>query len=208
MAVAGTVVLVLLAASGFGAWRVMDSRSFQLFGRLVERVNTSQKVVALTFDDGPKPGPTEEALRILDQAHATATFFAVGESVEQYPGLATEILAAGDELGNHSYSHAWMVLRPMSFYASEIERTDRLLRHAGQRGEILFRPQGDSLLPPRLVGRDRLGWPPGAAAARRIRAGAASQRSRLTADSRCCVGGPARPTLRTWTGGKIRSSWR
>ncbi len=140
IALAAVSALALLAGAGFGTLRLMDSRSYQLFGTLVQRVDTSRKVVALTFDDGPTPGPTLEVLDVLRQTHARATFFVTGQGLEQFPELGPEILAAGDELGNHSYSHTRMVFRPISFYASEVERTDRLIRRAGQRGEILFRP--------------------------------------------------------------------
>jgi peptidoglycan-N-acetylglucosamine deacetylase len=140
IALAAGSALALLAGAGLGTLRLMDSRSFQLFGTLVQRVDTDRKVVALTFDDGPTPGPTLQVLDLLRQAHARATFFVTGQGLDESAGLAPEILAAGDELGNHSYSHTRMVFRPISFYADEVERTDRLIRRAGQRGEILFRP--------------------------------------------------------------------
>ncbi|HTU61860.1 MAG TPA: polysaccharide deacetylase family protein, partial [Polyangiales bacterium] len=54
--------------------------------------------------------------------------------------LGRELVAAGHELGNHSYSHARMVLKSQHFIAQEIERTDRAIRAAGQTGTIHFRP--------------------------------------------------------------------
>lgn len=127
------VVLVVL-------WQISRSRTFQLFGQLVPRVNTSQKVVALTFDDGPTPDATGQILSVLDQEHVRATFFITGAELEKNLAEGKRIVAAGHELGNHTYSHERMVLVTPSFVRQEIERTDKLIRDAGYQGEIYFRP--------------------------------------------------------------------
>jgi chitin deacetylase len=97
-------------------------------------------VVALTFDDGPTPGFTGEVLEILHRAGARATFFVVGSNVEQWPADARAMVAAGHELGNHSYSHGRLVLKSPWLVRSEVLRTDSLIRTAGYTGEIHFRP--------------------------------------------------------------------
>lgn len=66
---------------------------------------TDQKIVALTFDDGPKPGVTEPLLEILKQERAIGTFFIIGRHVIEYPELSRKIADAGMELANHSYTH-------------------------------------------------------------------------------------------------------
>lgn len=71
----------------------------------IKRINTSQKVVALTFDDGPNFPYTEELLNILSEMDAKATFFLVGKNVELAPELARQIHKKGHEIGNHSYRH-------------------------------------------------------------------------------------------------------
>jgi len=121
-------------------WRVASQPDFQLFGQLVPRVETSDKVVALTFDDGPTPQFTEAILGTLTQHQVKATFFLTGQEVEKNPQLVEQILAAGHQVGNHSYSHQRMVFKSPSFVASEIEKTDALLRMTGVTGEIVFRP--------------------------------------------------------------------
>ena len=106
----------------------------------MQRVETSDSVVALTFDDGPTPGFTQEVLEILERAGTPATFFVVGSNVERWPLDARAMVEAGHELGNHSYSHRRLVLKSPSFIRSEVLRTDSLIRAAGYSGEIRFRP--------------------------------------------------------------------
>jgi peptidoglycan/xylan/chitin deacetylase (PgdA/CDA1 family) len=134
------LALVLLLASAAGLWRLSGSRTFQLFGRIVARVETQEKVVALTFDDGPAPAHADEILRVLRESGVRATFFLTGAEVERNPGLARRLATEGHELGNHTFSHPRMLLRSPSFIRAEVERTDSLLRAAGQAGPILFRP--------------------------------------------------------------------
>jgi chitin deacetylase len=138
-------VLVLLVYV-IATWKLMNSRTYQVFGEIVPRVETSQKVVALTFDDGPTQ-QAEEILKALDEAHIKATFFLIGKEIEQHPEEAKRILAAGHEVGNHTYQHNRMIFKSPSFMREEVEKTDQLLREAGYEGEILFRPpNGKKLL--------------------------------------------------------------
>jgi chitin deacetylase len=120
--------------------QISNSRTFQFFGQLVPRVNTSQKVVALTFDDGPTTEATTQILSVLDQEQVRATFFVTGAELEKNMAEAKRIVAAGHELGNHTYSHVRMIFVTPSFVKQEIERTDQLIREAGYQGEIYFRP--------------------------------------------------------------------
>jgi chitin deacetylase len=130
----------VLLAGVMALWQISKSRSFQFFGRIVPRVEISEKVVALTFDDGPAKGGTDEILKTLDEMKVKATFFVIGAELEQNMDEGRKIFAAGHELGNHSYSHVRMVLVRPSFVRQEIEKTDRLIRAAGFSGEINFRP--------------------------------------------------------------------
>lgn len=116
-----------------------NSRTFQFFGGLVSRVETSEKVVALTFDDGPSEA-TEEILAILGQRQVKGTFYVTGRNVELYPAQTWAMITAGHELGNHSYSHQRMVLKSLNLIDQEIQRTNTLLWDAGYRGPISFRP--------------------------------------------------------------------
>jgi peptidoglycan/xylan/chitin deacetylase (PgdA/CDA1 family) len=130
-----------------GLWQLSKSWTFQLFGELHARVETSEKVVALTFDDGPRPGQTEAILEILERHGVRASFFMVGQNIERHRELAARVLAEGHQLGNHSYSHHRLVFKSPSYVREELDRTDALLRGLGVEGEILFRaPNGKKLV--------------------------------------------------------------
>ncbi len=121
-------------------WQIGDSRTFQFFGEIVPRVETPEKIIALTFDDGPNDCCTDKILDILNETNVIATFFVTGRELEQNPAEGRKIADAGHQLGNHSYSHRRMLFVLPAFAAAEIENTDRQIRAAGYEGEIHFRP--------------------------------------------------------------------
>jgi chitin deacetylase len=134
-------MFLLVTLCGAAAlWQLSKSRTFQFFGVIVPKVNTSQKLVALTFDDGPTRDKTGEVLRLLRERGVRATFFVTGGELEQNMDAGRDIVAAGHELGNHSYSHERMVFVTPSYVRREVERTDELIRAAGHVGAIYFRP--------------------------------------------------------------------
>ncbi|MFZ7946378.1 MULTISPECIES: polysaccharide deacetylase family protein [Bacillaceae] len=132
----GILVVFLLL---FSTYKLMNSRTFQLFGGLTDQVETDQKVVALTFDDGPTHN-VDQILPLLDQYHAKATFFLIGNEIENNPEAAKQIVDAGHQVGNHTYSHKRMIFKMPAYYKEEIEQTDQLIRDAGFTGEIDVRP--------------------------------------------------------------------
>jgi len=134
----GTCAAIILLVAV--TWRLANSRTFQLFGDIVPRVETSQRVVALTFDDGPAPESIDQILSVLRERKAKATFFLIGGALQEHPELGRQIAQEGHELGNHSYSHERMIFKTPSFIREEIERTDQLIRNAGYQGPIQFRP--------------------------------------------------------------------
>lgn len=71
----------------------------------ITHVSTSKPAVALTFDDGPDPGCTPRLLDVLQQHHAKATFFMVGQAAERHPEIVKKVAAAGHVIGNHSWDH-------------------------------------------------------------------------------------------------------
>lgn len=120
-------------------YKLMNSRTYQLFGNITKQVETTQKVVALTFDDGPTEN-VNMILPLLEKYHAKATFFLIGEEIETHPDEAKKIVEQGHQVGNHTYSHNRMVFKTLSYYKKEIEKTDLLIRNAGFKGEIDVRP--------------------------------------------------------------------
>lgn len=131
--------LVTVLALLVGGYQLMNSRSFQLAGRLVNRVDTTEKVVALTLDDGPSER-APQVLDILAAAGVPVTFYLNGRDLAARPELGVAIVAAGHEIGNHTYSHRRMVLVSRDTVAAEVERTDVEIRKTGYRGPITFRP--------------------------------------------------------------------
>lgn len=131
--------LLALALAGVALWRISGLPCTQLVGTVTCRVETSQRIVALTFDDGPTPRGVDAVLPILRAHGARATFFLIGRDMARHPGQAERLLAAGHELGNHTWSHRRNVGHLPQFYREEVARADALLRRAGAR-PILFRP--------------------------------------------------------------------
>lgn len=110
-------------------------------GQVIFRHGTvGKKTVALTFDDGPHPQYTEEILALLHRYGIRATFFFIGQNVEYYRSTARAVVAAGHEVGNHTYSHPIFGQTTTLQLAEEIEKTDRLLAEIGCESVSLFRP--------------------------------------------------------------------
>jgi len=135
----GALAILGIAALLVGLNALSKAPCIQLTGALTCRVATQDRIVALTFDDGPTPRGVAAVLPILDRYGARATFFLIGKDLERHPEAAREILAAGHELGNHTYSHQRNVGHSRAFYRDEIGKTERLLRNIGS-DSALFRP--------------------------------------------------------------------
>lgn len=97
------------------------------------------KCVALTFDDGPHE-ETARLLTMLDAYDAKATFFVVGRMVEQIPSIVKQAVAAGHEIGNHSWSHPDLVVMSDSEIRSQLSRTQEVIEKAAGVTPVLFRP--------------------------------------------------------------------
>lgn len=97
-----------------------------------------ENLCALTFDDGPSPN-TPELLAILKENNVPATFFILGRNARYYPEIVRQIVAAGHEVENHSWSHPNLKKLSRDAQAREIEETDALLRELGA-APIYVRP--------------------------------------------------------------------
>ncbi|MCU1396393.1 MAG: polysaccharide deacetylase family protein [Ilumatobacteraceae bacterium] len=113
----------------------------QFFGAFIWRASTEEKLVALTFDDGPSEPFTTKILDILDAHGAVGTFFVVGHNVDRSPEVVKQIAHAGHELGNHSLRHqirrSFVGRQEMR---SDIETTQQLIERASGVRPTLFRP--------------------------------------------------------------------
>ncbi|WP_026592043.1 polysaccharide deacetylase family protein [Bacillus sp. UNC437CL72CviS29] len=133
------IILITLLILLFGAYKLMNSRTYQLFGELTNRVETNQKIVALTFDDGPTKN-VEKTLPLLNKYNANATFFVIGTELEKNLKLGRAIVKSGHQLGNHTYSHNRMIFKTPSFMKEEIEKTNTFIRATGYTDQIDFPP--------------------------------------------------------------------
>src|SRR5579884_83526 len=107
----------------------------------ITRVQTSEPVLALTFDDGPHPYYTAQLLDILDKHQAKVTFFCVGKFASKYPELIRRAAEAGHLIGNHTWDHPSLPLLPHIEQHHQIQRCREALKPYGT---SLFRaPYGD-----------------------------------------------------------------
>jgi peptidoglycan/xylan/chitin deacetylase (PgdA/CDA1 family) len=105
--------------------------------------DTDERIVALSFDDGPYPPYTEALLDVLDASGVRATFFVTGAQLAAHPELGRRMLRAGHALANHSWDDAVLAFTAPVGIRARIDRTDALLRELGWSGPIDFRaPRG------------------------------------------------------------------
>lgn len=113
------------------------NRTLKLFQ--ISHITTNDKVVYLTFDDGPEPGICEFLLDELRKYDFKATFFCRGDNAELYPQLVTRIIEEGHAIGNHTYSHMHAFYTSSKQYVDDIEKANQILHTK------LFRPSFGSL---------------------------------------------------------------
>ncbi len=103
-----------------------------------------EKVVYLTFDDGPDSENTPPILAILKKNGVKATFFVLGTQVEKYPAILQQIFLDGHAVGNHSYNHIYKELyQSVDTYAGQLYRNDNVIKNViGVRPRISRAPGG------------------------------------------------------------------
>lgn len=113
-------------------------------GDIVWEVPTPNKVIALTFDDGPDETSTVKILDLLKQYNAKATFFVVGNRVEKYPEIIRREVEEGHEVGNHSFSHPSFANIGSKKMMTELNKAQETIHKATGHDSVLFRPPGGS----------------------------------------------------------------
>ncbi len=108
--------------------------------RVVWSVDTDEPVAALTFDDGPNPALTPAILDVLAHHGVPATFMMLGHAAEAHPSLAAEVVAAGHEVGNHSWRHLNLAKADEAETRREIEVGAAKISRATGQPISLFRP--------------------------------------------------------------------
>lgn len=106
----------------------------KLYPSLIWKLPTEEKVVYLTFDDGPVPEATPFVLKTLNTFQAKATFFCLGKNISKNPKLYQRILNEGHATGNHTYNHLNGWKTNLQSYLSNVEKCKTLV------DSTLFRP--------------------------------------------------------------------
>lgn len=120
-----------------------DTReNYEKTGNVIWEVNTKEKMVALTFDDGPHPVFTPQILDLLAKYKAKATFFAAGNKVERFPDVLKRVSKEGHEIANHTYSHIYSSRIPAEKLAEELQKTDSIIETITGQQPTLYRPVG------------------------------------------------------------------
>lgn len=112
---------------------------------VIKRGNTLEKKICLTFDDGPDPVNTPALLKILQTAGIPAVFFLVGRKAEEHPELVTDIMAAGHEIGAHTYYHRHAYLMFLKKSLATITRGIPAIETITRRPLVYFRPPWGAL---------------------------------------------------------------
>ncbi|MCP2338046.1 bifunctional polysaccharide deacetylase/glycosyltransferase family 2 protein [Actinomadura rupiterrae] len=111
--------------------QVMDGGPvLNLAGGTPHSLRTPPKTIALTFDDGPDPKWTPRLLDVLKRHDAHATFFSIGAHIAQHPEIAKRMIAEGNEIGSHTYTHVDMASAPAWRNRLELDLTQRALAGA------------------------------------------------------------------------------
>ena len=123
-----------------------------IFPKYVWNIKTHEKVLYLTFDDGPTPKITEQVLDILDQYNAKATFFCIGKNVQEYPSIFKRLLQEGHTIGNHSFNHLKGWKSKNSIYLQDIRKAEEII------DSKLFRPPYGRIKPSQARHLQTLGY--------------------------------------------------
>jgi peptidoglycan-N-acetylglucosamine deacetylase len=110
----------------------------------LKEVATSEKVVALTFDDGPWPQTTEAILDTLKKEDVKATFFVIGQPLRSFPEIAKKVVADGHEIANHTVHHWYHKMSPL-VAQREIDDTNKIILETLNVKTNYFRPPGGVL---------------------------------------------------------------
>jgi len=104
-------------------------------------MNSKDKTIYLTFDDGPIPEITSFVLKHLEQYQAQATFFCVGHNIEKHPQKFNEIIKAGHTCGNHTFNHLIGWSTSTEQYLENTQKCQNAIeKYAGVQERKLFRP--------------------------------------------------------------------
>lgn len=157
------IAIVVLCALAFLVWASADIGS-GIYLKSFCHKTTSEKILALTFDDGPDEIMTPKVLDVLKQYNIKSTFFLVGEKVLQHPQIVERIITEGHIVGNHTYSHkATFPLSSAKIVEEDVQKCNSIIAEIYNKQPKLFRPPFGVTNPiigrvVRGLGLNSIGW--------------------------------------------------
>jgi peptidoglycan/xylan/chitin deacetylase (PgdA/CDA1 family) len=109
--------------------------------KVIKKVPTTHKVVALTIDDGPHYKTTPQMLAVLREKKVKLTLFILGENAAAHPELLAEAVADGHEIATHAYSHNPLPKMSKEEIGQELDKAEKVIMAAAPK-PVLFRPPG------------------------------------------------------------------
>ncbi|MFC9707848.1 polysaccharide deacetylase family protein [Paenibacillus sp. NPDC056933] len=138
-----TLIILLGSHSAYAKPVQKNRQYYEERGEIVWEVPTHDKLIALTFDDGPDPVQTPQILALLQQYQAKGTFFVLGKWAEKFPELIQQEQREGHEIANHTYGHMYAVRSTRADkYSREMNTAEKSIVEAGAERPLLFRPPG------------------------------------------------------------------
>lgn len=125
----------------------------------VQAHSTAAMTVYLTFDDGPSERYTPAILDILKREHVHATFFVLGQRVEQFPRISKRVILEGHEIGNHGFGHDFLREKEPTFVLSDVNRADSAIASVTGQRPRYYRPPGGIISPMERSSIQQMGHP-------------------------------------------------
>jgi len=139
------------------------SPTSQLYGRTFIGLPRGSRLLALTYDDGPNDPYTWRVLEVLERHGVKATFFLIGQFVQQKPEIARAVVEAGHVVGSHTWDHPNLIFCSTSEVRRQLELAQTAISDATGVAPVLFRPpfggrRPASLRPVRSLGLLPIMW--------------------------------------------------
>lgn len=154
------IVLIVLMLMFYASYSIKSHIYLNTFCKK----KTSEKVVALTFDDGPDAQQTPKVLEVLKQNKVQACFFLIGSKIDNNEALVRQIIDEGHLIGNHSYSHTnGFPLYSKKRMLADLMLCQQKLEEITKESNDLFRPPFGVTNPTigyavRQIGMKAIGW--------------------------------------------------
>lgn len=121
--------------------KMLMRKELEPTGNVIWEVPNDEKVIAITFDDGPNPIYTPQILQLLRQYKAEATFFMIGFRIQQNPQLVKQVIEEGHEIGNHTMNHLYANSASNEKIKKDILEEKKYIQKWVEK-PLLFRPPG------------------------------------------------------------------